>query len=264
MQQLLINGKSYFELIHNGDLTDKITSTVKFSRTEMPHKYPLTFHDANSWLALPKIDALHALLVQFHFRTSQPNGLILYNEGQNSDYLAVELVNGQIRYHFSLGGTGGSSVQSKAKKKLDDNEWHLVTIWQATKTTHELAVDSLTYRVTSADSKHNVFNLVGSLYVGGLPIRLMKGKMVAKQGFQGCIASLEVNGRVPDMNQVIRKGGINGQVTQGCESVSQGCQKDTCKNEGVCIEKWEENRQLCNCELTTFTGSSCQDGKYKF
>jgi len=264
MQQLLINGKSYFELIHNGDLADKVTSTVTFSRADLPHKYPLTFHDAQSWLALPKIDALHTLLIQFHFRTAQPNGLILYNEGQNNDYLAVELVNGQLRYHFSLGGAGSYSVETKSRTKLNNNEWHLVTIWQATKASHELSVDSLTYRVSTSDARHSVLNLVGSLYVGGVPLRVARGKLAAKQGFQGCVASLEVNGRVPDMSEVIRKGGMYGQVTQGCESVTQGCRKDTCKNEGVCIEKWEENRQLCNCEMTTFTGSSCEDGSWNF
>ena len=45
------------------------------------------------------------------------------------------------------------------------------------------------------------------------------------------------------------------------KGVSTGCSMNTCKNDGVCIEKWEDNQQVCNCEMTTFTGDNCELGK---
>ena len=223
MQQLIINGKSYFELINNNDLSEIVTRTVSFLRTDLPHKYPLTFHDVKSWITLPKIDAFHILLVQFHFKTAESHGIILYNAGQNNDYFAVELSNGQISYRFSLGNVN-NIIRSKSKTKLNDNKWHLVSIWRSTKTNHELTVDSLVYKHSSSDNEHTVFNLVGNLYVGGLSSQLEyqklsdKSEITSKHGFKGCLASIEINGRVPDINDVIRGKHMNGHVTQGCES----------------------------------------------
>ena len=224
MQQLLINGKSYFELIDNGDLRNSVNRTVTFYRTDLPHKYPLTFHSTYSWLALPKIDAFHILLIQFHFKTSEENGLILYNAGVASDYIGVELVEGQIHYVFSLGKVT-NVIRSKAREKLNDNRWHLVSIWRSTKTNHELSVDSLVYKYSSSNNEYTMFNLIGNLNVGGMKnssellLLNQKGKISSKHGFKGCLASLEINGRVPEFDEILsdpNKSNMN--VTKGCES----------------------------------------------
>jgi hypothetical protein len=38
---------------------------------------------------------------------------------------------------------------------------------------------------------------------------------------------------------------------------------NSCKNGGVWIEKWEENKKSCNCDLTSYTGKYCQRSKLK-
>ena len=225
MQQLIINGKSYFELINNGDMVDSVNRTVSFVKVDLPHKYPLTFHNTQSWIALPKIDAFHLLLIQFHFKTTEENGLILYNNGQNNDYLAVELSHGQISYTFSLGKTI-NNIKSKSKAKLNDNRWHLVSIWRSTKTNHELSVDSLVYKYSSNNNEYTVFNLIDKLYVGGLKTDAeyrdlkLKSKIASTHGFKGCLASLEINGRIPDFDDVLNVAGkMAGNITKGCESM---------------------------------------------
>lgn len=223
MQQLIINGKSYLELIENGDLEDKATSTVIFLRTDQPHKYPLTFHDSHSWLNLPTIDAFHILLVQLHFKTTQEDGLILYNGGQNGDYLAVELYNGQVNFHFSLANVN-NILRSNVKKSLNDNKWHLVSIWRSTATDHELTVDSLVYTHSSSDIRRNEFNLGGDLFIGGLSSERdydrvgFNSGLKSREGFQGCLASLEFNGRIPDISEISASQRIHGSISQGCES----------------------------------------------
>lgn len=126
MQQLIINSRSYFELIANGDFNTSsslaspvsvLNRTVTFSRPDIPHKYPLTFrtfsapassssltspHQQPTWLALPKIDTLHLLMIQFHFKTSVANGLIMYNRGIQDDFIVVELIDGQVVFSFGL------------------------------------------------------------------------------------------------------------------------------------------------------------------
>lgn len=224
MQQLIINGKSYFELINNGELENSVNKTVSFLRADLPHKYPITIHNTKSWLALPKIDAFHMLIVQFHFKTKEENGLILYNSGQNSDYIAVELVNGQIHYIFSL-GKESNVIKSRSKDKLNDNKWHLVTIWRPTKTNHELSVDSLIYKFSSTSNEYSQFNLIDRLYVAGLRDQLeyqtlmSKSKISSYHGFKGCLASMEINGRVPDFDDILKsKDKMSGAITKGCDS----------------------------------------------
>lgn len=109
MQQLIMNSRSLFELIANGDLNpvnqpiSVINKTVSFSRPDIHHKYPLTFRSASStWLALSKIDTHHLLMIQFHFKTSLANGLVMYNRGHNDDFIAIELTDGQIVFSFGL------------------------------------------------------------------------------------------------------------------------------------------------------------------
>lgn len=268
MQQLIINGKSYFELINNGDIESSVNKTVSFLRADLPHKYPITIHDTKSWIALPKIDAFHMLIVQFHFKTREENGLILYNSGQNGDYIAVELVSGQIHYVFSL-GKENNVIKSRSKEKLNDNKWHLVTIWRPTKTNHELSVDSLVYKFSSSDNEYNQFNLIDRLYVAGLRDSSEYQHLISKQkissfhGFKGCLASLEINGRVPDFDELLKtREKMNGTISKGCES-SVDCLVNICKNGGQCIEKWEDNKQTCNCDQTSFTGRYCELSIFK-
>ncbi len=225
MQQLILNGKSYFELVENENLVEVVEHTNTFSKPDLPHKLPLTFHNQNSWIALPKIDAFHMLLIQFHFKTHEENGLILYNGGQNEDFVSIELVNGQIIYAFSLGKTI-NTIKSKSKEKLNDNEWHLVSVWRSSKTDHELTVDSLVYKYSSDKSKYTMFNLAEKLYIGGLSTKAhykelnSKLKIISSTGFKGCLASIEINGRVPPYDNVL---GVNGKffgnITKGCESI---------------------------------------------
>ena len=224
MQQLILNGKSYFELVDNGNLVESSNHSVEFLKADLHHKYPLTFHNVNSWLALPKIDAYHMLLLQFHFKTTEENGLILYNGGPNGDYVAVELLGGQISYSFSL-GKAINTLKSRSKLKLNDNKWHLVSIWRSTKTNHELTVDSLVYPFSSENSQYTVFNLGDKLYIGGLPNKLeynelkTKLKIFSRTGFKGCLASIEINGRAPDYVDVLGDTEkMFGNITKGCES----------------------------------------------
>ena len=289
MQQLIINGKSYFELVDNGNLADSVNHSVTFIKNDLHHKYPLKFHNANSWLALPKIDAYHMLLIQFHFRTTEENGLILYNGGAQSDYVAVELLNGQISYSFSLGKTI-NTIKSKSKKKLNDNKWHLVNIWRSTKSNHELTVDSLVYTFSSDNNQYTIFNLGDKLYIGSLPNKAeynelkSKLKIFSRTGFKGCLASIEINGRAPDYDDILSNNDkMFGNISKGCGSIFElnifffkeffndnlfklnldpaDCTAKTCKNGGVCMAKWVENKKICNCDYTSFIGNNCDKSK---
>jgi leucine-rich repeat transmembrane neuronal protein 1/2 len=180
---------------------------------------------------LPKIDAYHILLIQFHFKTNDENGLILYNKGHDNDYIAIELVGGQINYAFSLGGPQKHRIKSNSKQKLNDNKWHLVSIWRSTKTNHELTVDSVVYKYSSNQTEQTVLYLIDHLYLGSLKsqeeyeLLRSKNKIVSNHGYRGCLASFEINGRAPDFEVYLNKPNkMKGNITKGCQSKSNSVQ----------------------------------------
>lgn len=60
--------------------------------------------------------------------------------------------------------------------------------------------------------------LTGNLYIGGVAKEMYKElpKLVhAKEGFQGCLASMDLNGRLPDLMSDALD--CVGQIERGCE-----------------------------------------------
>lgn len=63
-----------------------------------------------------------------------------------------------------------------------------------------------------------LFCLQGDLFIGGVAKEMYKTlpKLVhAKEGFQGCLASVDLNGRLPDLISDALL--CNGQIERGCE-----------------------------------------------
>lgn len=69
------------------------------------------------------------------------------------------------------------------------------------------------------------FSSTGDLYIGGVAKEMFKSlpKLVhAKEGFQGCLASVDLNGRLPDL--ISDALFCNGQIERGCEGIKYaGC-----------------------------------------
>lgn len=73
----------------------------------------------------PKLTRLRPC--RFQFRTYEQNGLIMFNAGKASDFIAIELNKGKLYYTLNL-GYGPISIKDTAPNKLSDNKWHAVTI----------------------------------------------------------------------------------------------------------------------------------------
>ena len=39
------------------------------------------------------------------------------------------------------------------------------------------------------------------------------------------------------------------------------CTKTNCKNGGICVDRWELNKRVCDCESTSYTGKYCHLSK---
>ncbi|XP_037606820.1 neurexin 3b isoform X9 [Sebastes umbrosus] len=262
LQSLKFNGMQYIDMCKNGDI-DFCELNARFGMRFIIAD-PVTFKTKGSYLGLATLQAYTTMHLFFQFKTTSPDGFIIFNSGDGNDFIAVELVKGFIHYVFDL-GNGPSLLKGNSENPLNDNQWHNVVITRDASNTHTLKVDtkSVTQNVNGAKN----LDLKGDLFVGGLGPNMYQNLpklVVSREGFQGCLASVDLNGRLPDLiNDALFR---SGQIERGCEvgftkadlqGPSTTCQEDSCANMGVCIQQWENF--TCDCSMTSYSGTHCND-----
>ncbi|XP_051833439.1 neurexin 3 isoform X11 [Antechinus flavipes] len=262
LQSLMFNGLLYIDLCKNGDI-DFCELKARFGLRNIIAD-PVTFKTKSSYLSLATLQAYTSMHLFFQFKTTSADGFILFNSGDGNDFIAVELVKGYIHYVFDL-GNGPNVIKGNSDRPLNDNQWHNVVITRDNSNTHSLKVD--TKVVTQVINGAKNLDLKGDLYMAGLAQGMYSNlpKLVAsRDGFQGCLASVDLNGRLPDLiNDALHK---SGQIERGCEVAltkadlqgpSTTCQEDSCANQGVCMQQWEGF--TCDCSMTSYSGNQCND-----
>ncbi|KAJ8348342.1 hypothetical protein SKAU_G00269310 [Synaphobranchus kaupii] len=281
LQGLYFNGLPYLDQCKNGD----ISHCELNARFGMRHIIadPVTFRNRASYLALATLQAYASMHLFFQFKTTTSDGLLLYNSGDGSDFIVVELVKGldyltlqepakrpkatvhpgiyrplstwYIHYVFDL-GNGPSLMKGNSEKQLNDNQWHNVVVSRDSSNVHTLKIDSRT--VTQHSNGARNLDLKGELFIGGVERSKYNGlpKLIAsRDGYQGCLASVDLNGRLPDLiSDALHREGL---VERGCDGPSTTCTEDSCSNQGVCLQQWEGFS--CDCTMTSYGGAHCSD-----
>uniref|UniRef100_A0A8D1SVQ6 Neurexin-1 n=1 Tax=Sus scrofa TaxID=9823 RepID=A0A8D1SVQ6_PIG len=256
LQSLTFNGMAYIDLCKNGDI-DYCELNARFGFRNIIAD-PVTFKTKSSYVALATLQAYTSMHLFFQFKTTSLDGLILYNSGDGNDFIVVELVKGYLHYVFDL-GNGANLIKGSSNKPLNDNQWHNVMISRDTSNLHTVKIDTKITTQITAGARN--LDLKSDLYIGGVAKETYKSlpKLVhAKEGFQGCLASVDLNGRLPDL--ISDALFCNGQIERGCEGPSTTCQEDSCSNQGVCLQQWDGFS--CDCSMTSFSGPLCNDRKY--
>ncbi|XP_061104014.1 neurexin 2a isoform X5 [Conger conger] len=253
LQGLYFNGVPYLDQCKNGD----ISHCELNARFGMRHIIadPVTFRNRASYLALATLQAYASMHLFFQFKTTSTDGLLLYNSGDGSDFIVVELVKGYIHYVFDL-GNGPSLMKGNSEKQLNDNQWHNVVVSRDAGNVHTLKIDSRT--VTQHSNGARNLDLKGELFIGGVErskYNALPKLIASRDGYQGCLASVDLNGRLPDLiaDALHREG----QVERGCDGPSTTCTEDSCSNQGVCLQQWEGFS--CDCTMTSYGGAHCGD-----
>ncbi|XP_026165225.1 neurexin-1a isoform X3 [Mastacembelus armatus] len=253
LQSVSFNGMAYIDLCKNGDIDYcELNAMIGFKSIIAD---PVTFKSRSSYVTLTTLQAYYSMHLFFQFKTTSSDGLILYNSGDGNDFIVVELVKGYLHYVSDL-GNGAHLIKGSSNKPLNDNNWHNVIISRDTNNLHTVKIDTKTTTQTTTGAKN--LDLKGNLYIGGVAKEMYKDlpKLVhAKEGFQGCLASVDLNGRLPDLMSDALD--CVGQIERGCEGPSTTCQEDSCANQGVCLQQWEGFS--CDCSMTTFGGPLCND-----
>ncbi|XP_032992071.1 neurexin-2-beta isoform X28 [Lacerta agilis] len=253
LSSLVFNGMPYMDLCKNGDIS-YCELNARFGLRSIIAD-PVTFKSKASYLALAMLQAYASMHLFFQFKTTATDGLILFNSGNGNDFIVVELVKGYIHYVFDL-GNGPSLMKGNSDKPVNDNQWHNVIVSRDTNNVHTLKIDSRT--VTQHSNGARNLDLKGELYIGGLSKNMFNNlpKLVAsRDGFQGCLASVDLNGRLPDLiADALHR---IGHVERGCDGPSTTCTEDSCANQGVCLQQWDG--YTCDCTMTSYGGPVCND-----
>ncbi|XP_056117976.1 neurexin 2a isoform X6 [Rhinichthys klamathensis goyatoka] len=254
LQGLAFNGMPYLDQCKNGDIS-YCELNARFGMRRIVAD-PVSFRNRGSYVALSTLQAYASMHLFFQFKTTSPDGLMLFNSGDGSDFIVIELVKGYIHYVFDL-GNGPSLMKGNSDKPLNDNQWHNVMVSRDDSNVHTLKIDSRT--VTQHSNGARNLDLKGELYIGGVGKSMYNSlpKLIAsRDGYQGCLASVDLNGRLPDLiaDALHRVG----QVERGCEAApGTTCMEDSCSNQGVCLQQWEGF--TCDCTMTTYGGPLCSD-----
>ncbi|XP_043443286.1 LOW QUALITY PROTEIN: cadherin EGF LAG seven-pass G-type receptor 3 [Prionailurus bengalensis] len=222
------------------------------------------------------------LTLSLSFATVQPSGLLFYNGRLNEkhDFLALELVAGQVRLTYST-GESNTVVSPTVPGGLSDGQWHTVHLRYYNKPRTDalggaqgpskdkvavLSVDDCdvavalqfgaeigNYSCAAAGmqtSSKKSLDLTGPLLLGGVP-NLPENFPVSHKEFIGCMRDLYIDGRRMDMAAFVANNG----TMAGCQAKLHFCDSGPCKNSGFCSERW--GGFSCDCPVG-FGGKDCR------
>lgn len=102
-------------------------------------------------------------------KTYQGDGLVLYSGRPGRDFIAAEIVAGQLRLAYDL-GSSPRAIRTALRHPVSDNRWHEVAILRPTLTELLLRVDNVSKSDALQDDLRSVyFDLDEDIYVGGIP-----------------------------------------------------------------------------------------------
>ncbi|XP_072016599.1 neurexin-1-like [Amphiura filiformis] len=259
MDQFFYNNQAYFDLARE-NLTSGYELTAQFGDriTQRPIRESFTFLTKEVHVQLPTPATYEPHLTMFfQFKTTEANGLLIYCGEQGDDFIAIELVEARIHYVFDLGG-GHTVLKADTRTSLNDNLWHEVSISRDSRHRHVLIVDDSATIAMSGPLSSRYLYLTENIFIGGVEeFRYQHLPMMveSKQGFQGCFASLEINGDHQNILDTAVSIDSKDEIVNGCEDQSQQCDNHGCENGGVCVPGW--NSYTCNCDMTSFMGDTC-------
>nr|AHY88472.1 fmi [Terebratalia transversa] len=222
-----------------------------------------------SMLLFPSLKKRHRFRLSFKFATRQKNGLLLYNGRFNGrhDFIAIQIVNRQVQFSFSLGGSVTTvTAQVDGVNGVSDGEWQTVTIdylnrtgtvsiGESCDTEVQLKYSEASQQPSCAarkthilDSKcikstitcHRFLDLTGPLQIGGMPSSLIDTR-IQNRNFVGCIKDFYIDGKFLDLGGYAWQNG----TTAGCPKKGPFCLATSCKSGGVCKNAWETFQCAC-------------------
>ncbi|XP_059494876.1 contactin-associated protein 1 isoform X2 [Stegostoma tigrinum] len=106
--------------------------------------------------------------ISFNFKTMAQDGLLLHSEGEEGDYITVELQGAKLLFHINLGSSNIHSVSGDTSIKLgsllDDQHWHMVFIERYGQDLNVTLDGHVERLLTNGDFDHLDLNSVGNVH----------------------------------------------------------------------------------------------------
>ncbi|XP_034948023.1 neurexin-4 isoform X2 [Chelonus insularis] len=206
-------------------------------------KNVVTFRITDATIDLPTFDMGHNGDIYFEFKTTIQNAVIIHSTGP-VDYIKISINSGnQVQFQYQAGGSP-LTVSVQTSYRLDDNNWHSVSVERNRKEARIVIDGALKNEIREPPGPVRALHLTSEFVVGA--------STKWRDGFVGCIRSLLLNGILQDLRQYARRGtyGIN----EGCVGK---CESNPCLNNGTCHERYDGYN--CDCRWTAFKGPICAD-----
>ncbi|XP_074189665.1 laminin subunit alpha-2 isoform X4 [Rhinolophus sinicus] len=138
------------------------------------------------------------LTIEFEVRTEAESGLLFYMARINhADFATVQLRNGFPYFSYDL---GSGDTNTMIPTKINDGQWHKIKITRV-KQEGTLYVDDASNK-TISPKKADILDVVGMLYVGGLPINYTTRRIgPVTYSIDGCIRNLQMAEAPADLEQ---------------------------------------------------------------
>ncbi|CAJ1082341.1 contactin-associated protein-like 2a isoform X2 [Xyrichtys novacula] len=134
-------------------------------------------------------------VIALRFKTSESEGVILHGEGQQGDYITLELRKAKLLLQINLGSNQYGSILGHTSvttgSLLDDNHWHSVVLERYRRNVNFTLDRHTQHFRTNGDFDH--LDLDYELSFGGMPY---SGKPLGggRKNFKGCMESINYNG----------------------------------------------------------------------
>ncbi|ULT89417.1 hypothetical protein L3Y34_008113 [Caenorhabditis briggsae] len=221
----------------------------------------LSFSDTSSYLTLPRWNSLSSGSLSFHFRTTSPDGLILYHgvmQHNATDYVAFELIDSHLFLIINL-GSGVVRLQTTAMK-VSDGEWHHVQLDRLSRT-GSVIVDAIKIDFNTPGVSANLI-IDDPIFIGNVPNNSIAyppsvWSITLQKGYTGCIKNIRLNGVSAKIAQQFESTNTTG-IELGCSLSNELdiCEPNPCQNFGRCSRNL--NSFECDCSNTNFEGKRCE------
>lgn len=205
------------------------------------------------WARYLRWDASSRSDLTFRFKTSRPDGVLLYlDDGGYCDFLLLALAGGRLRLRFSVDCAETSVEWDTA---VDDGRWHAAAVSRHNLRSG-LAVDGGRAKVGEVRPQRQFMKVVSDLFLGGLPGDIRDSAITLPSvrdlpPFQGIIADLRYG------NKLRPPALIDSRMVR-LEMMGL-CTESPCENGGVC--SLADGEPYCDCSKTGYVGRYCTEGK---
>ncbi|XP_008282807.1 laminin subunit alpha-2 isoform X2 [Stegastes partitus] len=170
---------------------DSCASAVAPTALEKAYQFGLT-NNSHMSFAFDDTKVRETLTLEFELRTKEASGLVLYMARINhADFVSIQMKDGLLCLGYDL---GRGSIFGCVPFSINDGNWHKIHV-KRNKQTGQLTVDGRYKRKLTSPGKADLLDVVGTLYVGGLPQNYTSKRIgPILYSINGCIRNFTMTG----------------------------------------------------------------------